>query len=133
MNIKIQQSKLSTITRVKFHSSIRCLFIPLVCFLFWRNALAQIISQGLYVLNRSDYTWKIELALVDIFLIVNMKSITVLVKGLWFSFMIYFIFLMMTVPLLWRDTVTTGTLRKESIYLGLAYSFKGLVNYHHGR
>jgi hypothetical protein len=27
--------------------------------------------------------------------------------------------------------MTTGTLIKESIYLGLAYSFKGIVHYHH--
>ena len=29
--------------------------------------------------------------------------------------------------------MTTATLIKENISLGLAYSFRGLVHYHHGR
>ena len=35
--------------------------------------------------------------------------------------------------LLWRDTTTTATLLKKNVKLGLAYSFRGLVHYHHGR
>lgn len=38
-----------------------------------------------------------------------------------------------TVPLLWRDTTITDTiLIKESIELGIVYSFWGLFYYHHG-
>lgn len=37
------------------------------------------------------------------------------------------------VLLLWRDTTTKATLRKESIYWRLAYSFRGLVHYQHCR
>ena len=29
--------------------------------------------------------------------------------------------------------MTTVTLRKENIYLGLPYSFRGYVHYHHGK
>ena len=36
------------------------------------------------------------------------------------------------VLLLWKDTVTTTTLIKENISLGLAYRFRGLFHYHHG-
>jgi hypothetical protein len=31
------------------------------------------------------------------------------------------------------DTLTKATLIKDNIYLGLAYSFRGSVHYHHGR
>ena len=31
------------------------------------------------------------------------------------------------------DTLTKATLIKDNIYLGLAYSFRGLVHYYHGR
>jgi hypothetical protein len=35
--------------------------------------------------------------------------------------------------LLWRDIMIKATLIKESIWLGLSYGFKGLINsYHHG-
>ena len=37
------------------------------------------------------------------------------------------------ISLLWRDSMTTATLLKENISLGLAYSFKGSVHCHHGR
>jgi hypothetical protein len=40
--------------------------------------------------------------------------------------------LLVMVLLLRRDTMTTATLIKENIQLGLAYSFKGLVHYHQG-
>jgi hypothetical protein len=32
-----------------------------------------------------------------------------------------------------RDTTTKATLIKANIYLGLAYTFRGSVHYHHGR
>ena len=35
--------------------------------------------------------------------------------------------------LCWRDTMTMTTLILENIYVGLAYSFRGLVHYCHGR
>ena len=37
-------------------------------------------------------------------------------------------------PLLWRETpgLTMATLIKKNISLGLVYSFRGLVHYHHG-
>ena len=35
--------------------------------------------------------------------------------------------------LLWKDTITMPTLIKANISLGLAYSFRGLFHYHHGR
>lgn len=31
------------------------------------------------------------------------------------------------------DTMTKATIKKENTYLGLAYGFRGLVHYHHGR
>jgi len=34
--------------------------------------------------------------------------------------------------LLWKDTMTKATLRKESILLELAYTFRGLIYYPHG-
>ena len=37
------------------------------------------------------------------------------------------------VLLLWRDTMTKGIFKKKALNWGLAYSFKGLVHYHHGR
>ena len=40
---------------------------------------------------------------------------------------------LVTVSLLWRDTMTKITLIKANICLGLAYSFRGSVHYHHGR
>jgi hypothetical protein len=40
--------------------------------------------------------------------------------------------MLVTVLSLWRDTVTTATLIKENISLGLAYSFRGSVLYHQG-
>jgi hypothetical protein len=53
------------------------------------------------------------------------KTRSILCKGVfWYS---------ASVLLLWRDTMTMATLIKESILLGLAYSFRGLVHYHHGR
>ena len=36
------------------------------------------------------------------------------------------------VLLLWEDNMTKATLLKENISLGLAYSFRGSVHYHHG-
>ena len=36
--------------------------------------------------------------------------------------------------LLWKgETMNMTTLGKDSIYLRFAYSFRGLVHYHHGR
>ena len=37
------------------------------------------------------------------------------------------------VLLLWRNTTTKATLINENIQLGLTYSFRGSVHYHHGR
>jgi hypothetical protein len=37
------------------------------------------------------------------------------------------------VLMLGRDTMTTATLTKDNIYLGLAYRFRSLVHYHPGQ
>lgn len=43
----------------------------------------------------------------------------------------YFLWVVLvTLLLLWRDTMTKATLIKENIWLRLDYSFRGLVNYH---
>ena len=39
---------------------------------------------------------------------------------------------LVTTPLLWKDTMTRATLIKENIYWGLAYCFRSLIHYHHG-
>jgi hypothetical protein len=40
---------------------------------------------------------------------------------------------LITVLLLWRDTMIKAILIDESISLELAYSFRGWIYYHHGK
>lgn len=39
---------------------------------------------------------------------------------------------LVSILLLWKDTMTTEGVIKESIYLGLVYSFRGLAHFYHG-
>ena len=67
-------------------------------------------------------SWSLLLAMINPHCRLNLKSPRRHTSGC----------VLVTVLLLWRDTMTMETLIKKIISLGLPYSFRGLVHWHYG-
>lgn len=86
-------------------------------------------------MNRRRDNMKDKLCLKNVSLKVQRKKMLLQLRQVCGSFLSFYkgtLSVLISVSLLGRDAVTTATLIKEDISLGLAYSFRGLVHYHHG-
>lgn len=83
----------------------------------WRKAIVDAIFGESFWIELSE----------DLFINIQYNAIFKFGKH-WLGTVIAFV----SALLLWEDTITEATLKEESTWLGLAYSFKGLVPYRYG-